>query len=409
MSKTRIIFVDDEPSVLEGLRRMLRRQRNEWEMTFVSSGADALAAIGERPFDVIVTDLRMPGMGGDELLQKVFEEYPDTARIVLTGHASSELATGALKLAHQYLAKPVDSDNLKQAVARACAVQQTVSDERIRAAVGGCDALPTLPSLYAEITQAAESQTANAKTLAQIISRDMAMSAKLLQLVNSSFFGIGRRVSSIEQAVALLGMVRIKALVLSESIFKQFALPKKTAGLSVDGLWAHSLLVADVARNISREEGQGGDRPDQAFTAGVLHDVGKLILMSRQTDAFEAILNRAQALRAPLWLIEMDVFGVTHAQIGAYLLNLWGLPPRIAEAVELHHTPSSIAYDGLCALTVVHAANALVGEQEKPEPSGAASCALDMTYLRRTGLEHRHERWREIAAETCEKAMEAEA
>ncbi|HOJ53129.1 MAG TPA: response regulator [Phycisphaerae bacterium] len=398
--KTRILFVDDEPHVLEGLRRILRRYRDRWEMEFVSSGPEALALMEASPFNVIVTDMMLPGMDGAELLERVVERYPGTARIALSGHADEQASARALRVAHRYLAKPTDAQALEQAVAEACNAQKIVSDERVRALVGLCGSLPSAPDLYMQIMRAAESQTADAQQIGEIISQDMAMAAKLLQMVNSAFFGIARRVSSIERAVALLGIMRIKALVLQEHIFREYVPPADLTDVPIDSLWRHALAVAEMARMLSRAEGQTGDRPDQAFTAGLMHDIGWLVLAARQFDQLNRVLKIARQERRAVHEVEKEILGLTHADIGSYLLHLWGLPSRIVEAVELHHRPSDTSYDGVCALTVVHVADVLVC-QTVPSLHGPDvdvwTQEVDTLYLDRIQLAHRLDAWRSDA------------
>ena len=410
MAKKRIIFVDDEPNVIDGLRRMLRRQRDEWDTVFVTSATEALQRMAQEPFDVIVTDMQMPGMDGAELLECVLREHPDVARIVLSGHAG-DASIRALQVAHQYLSKPTDPDALRLAIARACPLDRIVRNERIRTAVATLETLPSMPTLCAEITRAVESETGDARQIGRIISRDIAMSAKVLQLVNSSFFGIGRRVSSVDQAVALLGGIRIKALVLADHVFKAFALPRTFRQFSMETLWRHSLAVGEVAALIARTEKQGGDRPDQAFTAGLLHDIGILVLACRRSDDFARVLDLVLKGDQLIGDAEMEVLEVTHAEIGAYLLGLWGLPARLVEAVALHHQANETPYDGLCALTAVHVADVLAGEAlatESNEGGRLLAPELDLPYLERIGLAGRLDRWRELAVKTCAEAVESQ-
>lgn len=404
----RILFVDDEPNVIDGLRRMLRKERKEWDMEFAGSAPEALELLAAKPFDVIVTDLQMPGMSGAQLLEKVVELYPDMVRIVLSGHADEKSTTRAMRVVHQYLSKPTDAETLKTAVARAFGTKAIVSDDRVRAAVAKCDSLPSLPTLYFEITKAVASETSDSRTIAQVIAKDVAFSAKLLQLVNSSFFGLGRRISSIEQTVSLLGVLRIKALVLGENILKEFKIPEKFAEFSAHGFWKHASFVAEVARQISKAEGQTDDRPDQAFTAGLLHDVGKLILVSQFPDAYGQVIEETRGSQESLCDAERRLLNVTHAEVGAYLLGLWALPPRLVEAVSMHHDVSSFQYGGMCAVTAVHVANALSYEY------GAAGCdvgrhpEVDTGYLQRIGLQARLPKWQEIArqvAESCQPEL----
>lgn len=404
--KVRILFVDDEQSILDGLRRMLRRQVAQWDMEFVSSAADALMRLEAKPFDILVTDMKMPGMSGADLLEQVVERWPDVGRIVLSGHADEALAVRAVRVAHQYLAKPTDPETLKAAIARAKPELDLERSERVRAAVGSCQKLPGLPTLCAELARVLESENANARAVADVISRDPAMSAKLLQLVNSSFFGIGRRVSSVEMAVTLLGIVRIHALVVREQIFQLFVLPRPIPHFSLEVLGHHALQVAELARLLSKAEGQGEDRPDQAFTAGLLHDIG-LLLLACTHEEFPVVMREASARGIRIEQAEKEILDVTHAEVGAKLLSLWGLPERIVEAVALHHEPSKTPYDGVCGVTVVHVADALLGELEAQRDTGSSaplfSGELCISYLQRIGLENRLEHWRGCAVDMTER------
>ncbi len=405
MKGKRIIFVDPEANVLDALRRMLRRQREEWDMVFVSTAAQALGHMADKPADVLVTDLQMPGISGTDLLERAMKDYPQTVRIILCGRADESLTPRAIKAAHQYLFKPTDAETLKKAIASACAGQTVVQDARMREVLGGCQTLPSVPSIYFELTKAVESASTDARTISRIVSGDAALVAKLLQLVNSSFFGIGRRVSSIEQTVALLGVVRIKGLVLQEHLAAQFAPPRPVMHFSMEDFWRHSILVAEIARQITRSEELDTERQDQAFTAGLLHDIGKLILACRQTDRYEQILGSVQA-GADLHEAERAAFGVSHAEIGAYLLRIWGIPDRIVEAVDAHHHPGEIAFDGLCALTAVHVADILV---HRLIAGTAGEIRMDESYLERIRKAGRVEVWVSLAGEMYAKYAAGEA
>jgi HD-like signal output (HDOD) protein/CheY-like chemotaxis protein len=412
MNKKRVLFVDGDANVIAGLRRLLRKQRDAWDTTFATSGPEALAKLAATPHDVIITCLHMTGMDGADLLERVIGAYPRMARIILSGHPSEEGTKKAVNLAHQFLSKPIEADALIEAVARACAAQRIVGDDRLRDIVGGCQTLPSLPTLYVEITQAANSDHSDAQAVGRIVGKDMAMSAKLLKLVNSSFFGIGRRVSSTTEAVALLGVTRIKALVLSEHVFGQFAPKQSLTRFSIENLWQHSCEVAEVARLISRAEQQTGDRPDQAFTGGVLHDVGILLLASHYTQLFDTMMTVVERDGRPQSEVEKETFGVTHEEVGEFLLTLWGLPPRIVEAVAFHHRPSQIAYDGLCGASCVHTADALLTAMGHSHagPGGEPGVPLlDLAYLRRIGCDHRVEAWTELAASVVDRVMAASA
>ena len=236
--KKRILFVDDEPKILEGLQRTLRSMRQEWEMQFAGSGQEALECLSKEPFDVVVSDMRMPGMDGAQLLKEVMRLYPQIARIILSGHSDQEIVLKSVRIAHQYLAKPCEAETLKSVVTRTCALRELLADDAVRRMVSNMDSIPSLPSLYAEIMEEIQSPNASIQRVGKIISKDMGMTTKILQLVNSAFFGLRRHVSSPSQAVSLLGLDTIRALVLSVHIFTHFDSQKASGSLPGEGVEA---------------------------------------------------------------------------------------------------------------------------------------------------------------------------
>ena len=406
--KKRILFVDDEPAVLNGLRRALRKQHLVWDMDFVNGADECLKRLREFTYDVVITDVRMPQMNGVELLRQVRELYPNIARIVLSGHPGEETMSMIAQVAHQALFKPVDSKRLIESIAHACSGTDTPRNAKLNVAVTDCDNLPSLPGLYLEITRVAASATCSAADLAAVISRDIAMTAKLLQMVNSAFFGLERRVSHIERAIALLGVRRIQAMALVDHVFTQFSPDSAIEGFSAIELWRRAFQVATLAREISLDQQQLDDRPEQAFTAGLLQDAGLLVLATRERELFRDMLYKARDQQRKLVELEQEALATTHAAIGGQLLELWGLPIRIVEAVRLHHTPGLLEYTGMAALTTAHVADALVTElDESPTESllHLIGVDLDYGYLERIGLSGCLENWRGLAEKCLGKVM----
>jgi len=186
----RVLFVDAEPKVLDGLRRLLHPMGSEWEMTFVGSGSKALSQLAANPFDVVVTDIRMPEMDGVELLERVSRQYPRVVRIVLSGQADDETSMRVVDLAHQCLAKPCDPDILKRALNRSCALRDIVGDPTIQALLARIDHLPSMPGILVELVREIRSPQASFQKVATIMTKDVGMTSKILQLVNSAFFGL---------------------------------------------------------------------------------------------------------------------------------------------------------------------------------------------------------------------------
>lgn len=387
----RVLFVDDEARVLDGLRDLLRRQRHEWEMVFTLGGEAALRELEAQSFDVVVSDMRMPGIDGASLLGIVKERSPQTVRIVLSGQTELEAAVRVAPVAHQFLAKPCERDALRRAIERASLSQELLADDGVRRAATGAQALPSAPTLYTRLVDTLADPEASMEDIGALVESDIAMCAKVLQLVNSSFFGLGRRICSARQAVGYLGIAPLRALVLSAGAFRAFAPSQPIEGFCVDALERHSTLVARIAAELLPDRHQAAE----AFTAGLLHDVGKLVLAAHQPDQLALLLARARELGQPLHVVEREHGGVTHAEIGAYLLNLWGLPHAIVEAVAHHHAPSRLESSDLDPVAAVHIANALVNAHEHdpaPEP-------LDPDYLARLGVTDRLDAWETLVAD----------
>lgn len=380
--KIRVLFVDDEPRLLEALQRSLRPLRNEWETRFAGSGQEALAILDEAPFDVIVTDMRMPAMDGVALLKTVTERHGDLLRIVLSGQSDVEAVVKASGVAHQYVSKPCPIESLKDAVVHAFAVNEKLKNPQLRCLISGIDALPSLPDSYHHLTRVMESPNASLTEIGQIICRDIAMSSKILQLVNSAFFGRSRQVSDPGEAVSYLGTGTIKALVIAVHSFRCFG--TKVPGFDVESLWTHSIACGALSEVIAQDAyPDNKDLHQQARTAGLLHDIGRLVIASRLASQFTAITKSASAECIGLCEAECRILGVSHAEIGAYLLAFWGLPSRIVEAVAYHHCPSDCLSAEFSALTPVHLANGLL---RLSDADASYSAPIDEGYLKRIGF-----------------------
>lgn len=318
-----ILFVDDEQDILDGLRSVLRCERARWRMSFALGGEAALAALEAGTFDVIVTDMRMPGMDGLALLEAVRDRHPSVARVVLSGQADLPVVMSASAIAHQYLVKPCEPESLRAVVERALVLQAVLGDPQVRALVGGLGTLPSAPAAYRALSAALGDPDVEIRALAAIVEQDVGLSSRALQLANSAYLGLAQRVSSIEAALRCLGLNTVRHLSLSVEVFRSFG---SDAGL--DALERHALLTARIARALA----PGGAAGEAAFAAGLLHDAGKLVLLSRAPAAIEPA--RGGAARAAA---ERAALGADHAGIGAYLLGLWDLPHDVVEPVAFHH------------------------------------------------------------------------
>ena len=388
----RILFVDDEPQILDGLRRMLRGKRREWEMVFVGGGAEALAEIEKQPFDLVVTDMRMPAMDGAELLGRVREMCPQTVRIVLSGHSEREKIMRSVRPAHQYLAKPIEQQELMTVLQKAIDLQQVLGNQALEAILGQAENLPAMPAIYSRLVEAIESEDSSMEAIGRIIEQDLGMTATVLKVVNSAFFGLPRTISSACQAVGLLGLDLIRSLVLSYQLFSTFE-GQGPAKFSLPGLWRHSSTTAVLAKKIAQMEGGDRSMVDESFMAGVLHDVGKLPLYYYAKETYAKVLEEVRAGNGLLFEVEGRVMGATHAEAGAFLMGLWGMSERVVRAIAFHHRPSGWTHGGFGPLTAVHAANVLEHELNVIHKHYRVP-ALDMAHLEAVGKAGRAEAWR---------------
>ena len=395
---TRVVFVDDDANVLSGLRRTLRSWQPEWDVVYVESGKAALEMIEKTPADIVIADLQMPEMDGFELLKRVRALSPQTVRIALSGHTDRLAHLRVTGPIHQFLSKPCDPEVLKSTLLRAVTLGQFLSDPRLRQTAAQMEALPSLPHLLDQVTDELSSPSSSLGDIGEIIARDAGMSTKVLQLVNSAFFGVHQRIGSPAQAVVLLGLDAIKVLMLSIRLFDQFS-DCDLAGLTLPQVWEHSVVVARVAKRLTLAEAPDEDAAECAFLAGLLHDAGKLVLAANMPEKYRSVMRLAGSRPDVLPTVERNILGATHGEVGAYLMGLWGFPYEVVEAILLHHTPDRAELMTFRPLTAVHAANALALAEESDRVS-LPSAALNIEYLTQIGMAERIPLWEQMVRQS---------
>jgi len=395
----RILFVDDEISILDGLKRLLRPMRSEWEMSFANGGEAALAMLDSKLFDVIVTDMRMPGLDGASLLEIVRERHPSMLRIILSGYTELQASLRAVPVAHQFLLKPCDPAMLRAGIARATSLGELLNSKMLTSLVGSLRELPSLPRVFDELKIALLRSDATIDQVAQIVEKDVAVSAKVLQLVNSAFFGLARNVIAVKTAVSCLGMNVLYDLVVTLQVFRSLQPNEYVSQEYLEEFHRHAQLSARIAAGIA----QDAKLPPVVVVAALLHDVGKLVIAERTPVHFARSVAQSEQEGLPLYEVEEKLINISHAEVGAYLLSLWGLPYAIVEAVLHHHHPRRIPPEGMDMITAVYVSNILAHEVAAAQ-QGVPPPPFDMEFLRETGAADRLAKWRKIA----EAAMPAE-
>jgi HD-like signal output (HDOD) protein/CheY-like chemotaxis protein len=391
--RRKLLFVDDETLVLQGLRRTLRSMRDEWDMAFVESGEQALEALARDPHDAIITDMMMPRMDGAQLLIEVKQRFPEVVRIVLSGQAGQEAMLRSIGPTHQYLSKPCDPQELKVRLTQAFAMRDLLQNPAVRAVVSGMKSIPSLPGIYHEIVNELRSEDASLDKIAKIISNDAGMTAKILQLANSAFMGVRYDISNPRQAVSLIGTEMVRALVLSVHVFSEFQEEQGVASYW-KALWEHSIIVAGLAQRIAISQKCPKALVEESFTAGLLHEIGKLVLLAQMPKEYAGVLKTGAEDPATLVAAERGRFGCTHGDLGAYLISIWGLPHSLIHAVAYHDRPAESIEQSFSSLTAVHGADAITSSTS--EVPIIRDVVLDVKYLRQLGLEGQEPTWSEL-------------
>ena len=260
-----------------------------------------------------------------------------------------------------------------------------LADDALKQVVSQLGSLPSLPTTYVALLDECRAPDASVIKVADAISQDMAMTAKVLQMANSAFFGRRRRVSDPLQAVQLLGLNTVKALVLSAYAFGEYEKRGKTPpGFSLERLQAHSVMTGAFARVIAAAERAPEQMLDDASVAALLHDIGRLILAATLPAKYGRAVALAAERAIPIQDAEMEIFGATHAEVGAYLLGLWALPDAVVEAVAYYYAPRRCVTQQWSALTLIHVANALAVESRSPTWSRSTPASTLPTTRRAT-------------------------
>jgi len=399
----RVLFVDTDQKVLDGLKQKLDSLHTEWLMAFSASGQEALGKLAATQFDVLVTRADLPGMGESDLLTEVLQRFPDVVRIALTDTVEQDVVRSAT--AHQYLLKSCNAPTLKSTLDRALLIRGMLASPGLRELVSRIISLPSLPAVHTQLIASLDNPELSSREVGDIIAQDVAMTAKILQIANSAFFGLYRYVASPAEAAVYLGVDTIRALTLSTGAFTAL----QTTGLAqslISQLQHHSTITGIVASAIAKAENLPKKACDSAMVGGLLHDVGKLVLAANCPQEYEVVLNTVKKDGVACYEVERQMFGATHADIGAYLLYLWALPDLVCKAVAYHHTPADYSTTTFTAAAAIHAADALEHELTGVSDfSGGVS--IDMNYCTMLGLAARVPEWRRICKKQLDKEEES--
>lgn len=383
-----LLFVDDEPLVRETYELFASPLRPFYNVFTAASGDEGVKLLKSNRFDVVITDLTMPGMDGLQFLAHVVRHQPDTARLIISGYADRLKVARCLFVGHRYFDKPCDTRSLTELLVRLASFREVVSNDKVRRIIGGLGSLPGPPETYLKIEKVLESPESSVQDISEVVEQDVAVTAKLLQIVNSAHFGLRRKVISADDAIQLVGIEAVRGLVLGLQAFAGYQNNPSKKAPPAD-LWDHSLRTAFLARRIAKNEDFPFQSCQRAFLAGLLHDVGRIVIHGNAPEENAEVLDFARRFRISASEAERRRFGADHAQIGAYLLTLWGIDEEVVSIVQHHASPAAYKGNDSAALTAVHVAHHIDANDSQSYPLDSEALAS----LGAVGLEARVEEY----------------
>ena len=351
----RLLFVDTSPQNIAAYSMLFVNNTKEWECRFADSIKTAFDELSYSNFDIVVTDVKMPVLNGVPLLETIAQMYPDIIRVVLIPSLSADYPKHLVKYAHRIIVRPDSYEKLETLVGRIFCLYKTIMHPQAIKFIDGLETIPSLPKVYGDLVAELESPSPSVKKAGALIAADIGMSASILKMVNSAYFGLSERITSPEFAVSLLGLDIVQGLVLTAHLFSAFSCAE-TKLLHLETIVDHCLITGFLAKEIAKHENLPTSVVDSLHISGILHDIGQLIFASHSPKLYKQVIDIAIKEKRPLFEIERDLFGVIHAEIGAYLLGQWGLPEIVIELIAYHHFDETPDYIGL-ELSVLKAAD----------------------------------------------------
>ncbi len=334
----KVMLVDDEHQALHVLKRTLLEADPFLKITLLTNGREALDVLSVDYHDVLISDMWLPGLDGISLFEQIQKMSPATIRILVDGDCDDTTMFKALHVAHQVVNKPLDSQVLWALICQIANLLPLVSDDTMRKVLGRVTHLPPAPRLYSELSLLLRQPNCTIDDVVGLVGRDPSMTAKLLHLANSAFFTRRAKTIELRAAVVRLGFNTIRNLMLGLELFEPRSMIAKVVGNELVSVQQNAFRMAQMAERLARGTALSGD----AFVAGLLADIGQIVLLMSRGDEWRECRADAKLHERPLHEVEQEYFGVSHCEVGGYLLGIWGLPYCLVEAVANHHRPDRI-------------------------------------------------------------------
>ena len=350
----------------------------------VTQQSEAEALLSKYSVDIIILNLHGSTCAWREWYAQLQRLHPRMARVIVADLSNRSVQPDAVSLAHSFISRRASRRSVIASLARILELQDCLASARLASLMSKLERLPTSKGVYGMLVAETNSPDATALSLSRIVETDIALTARVLQLINSSFFGLGKPVTSVHQALGYLGVSTIRSLAMMMQVHSLFPEAPLDMNRFMD-MQKHGLLVGRLAKRLVTQR----ETSETALTAGILHDIGGLALLLGVPQASHDSRIHASQRHSDI----DNLYGVNHTTIGAHLAYLWGLPDKVSEAIAWHHTPSRSPTQEMDALAAVHIADALVFAVETDRAPD-----LDAAFVRRIGVENRIPGWRLLAA-----------
>jgi HD-like signal output (HDOD) protein len=388
-----IYVVDDQEPLLQTVVLIIRSVDSQWDVTGFSNPLEALEAVKKNAPDLVLSDEVMPEMQGSQLLELVRSISPPTIRIIVSGCVPLNKLS-FITSAHHFIAKPFDALKLREMIRRSFAAQDRISDKGLQAVATSLRSIPSLPQAYHALLRELQNDGNAATTVARLVAEDAGLTAKVLQLANSPLFGQGSLITTTFDAVMCLGTEMIMALVLSQSLFRHYEL-LVTGKIDLRQVWGHCWQTAYFAQHVCREMKLSHAASEEAFLAGLLHETGRFILVDNFPEQFQAACQCARQMKSPLAPRLREAFRTSPSQITAYVLELWGMPVGVVEAIALQDAPAADQANGFTLASALYVADGIASR--KAPADAFAPEEWDTAYLKAIGCLENIPAWEKLS------------
>lgn len=389
--KKRVLFVDDNQKYLDTYRMVFCRT-DEWSCYYASDVLAAIDYLNYVEVDIIVVDLTLPLFDGSQILEYVKSRFPSIIRIIFTDCKDINAHLKVVKLAHQFYSKTMEIGKIEQVIQEIYSLHRIIISDKARRILSQVDTIPSLPDIFFELRKHLMDHDCSIRDVGKMIATDVGLTATILKIVNSAYFGVSQKISTPEQAASLLGLELIEALVVTAHLFSSF---KVDPSLPISGIMKHSFQCTQFAKAIAEHQKAPKQTVDAVAIAAMLHDVGRLVFACSFPEKYKNVLNMCDATQRASSEVERDIIGIDHAQAGAYLLGLWGFSHPVVEAVAYHHAPSSYIGNHPGLVGVLHSADILTYEL-RPADTHEGVEVLDRNFLTKHNLSTSFENWRKV-------------